>query len=190
MAVKRAHCHHQGGRAAGELEALRGVRDAQERRPQVGGEGLLHADGVHVVVVIIGHDPEFPVAHPPVEFLGLAVVLAHFEPEIDAATLERNPLRLRKQRLGDAEAAMLGRHREGVEAGERVAAVEQQRGVAPERAAVLLDEGGGIRARQQVAEAARADPIGHEGPVLERHQRRDVVDRGRPDGRLKSRGLA
>src|SRR3546814_5396453 len=84
----------------------------------------------------------------------------HLQPQIGVVALQRAGLRRLEQRFADALATMLRIDGQRIKPRERGPAVEQQHHVAADPAFLLLDQAGGLAARQQVAAVAPRQAAG------------------------------
>ncbi len=170
------HRHHQGGGSAGEVQGLLVIGHPLQHGLEARGQGLLVAQGLHVVLVVVGENPEAAVAGRLEERLGGQIIPPDLEAHVGPVPLPGRHFRGLNQGAPDAETPGLPGDRDGVEARHRGAPAEQDQHIAQEGAApallarVLRQQGAGTRPGHHVAELATGESVGIEALVLEPHQ--------------------
>ena len=148
-------------------------------RLQARHQGVGHAQGVAVVLVVGPVDAEIDVAGAAVEGDRGGVARVDLEAHDRGAAIERGHLGGLQEGPAEAAALLFGQDRHRIQPRERGPAVEQDQGIAHELAVLLGDQALGSVAGKKVAEAAAREAVVLEAPLLDLDQRLEILgDRG------------
>ena len=182
------HGHHQGRGSAGEFEGLLVEGHPMQRRLQVRGQGLLVAQGLHVVLVIIREDSEASVTRRLEQGLGGQVVAPDLQAHVGTVLPPDRHLGRGDEEPTYPLGACLAGDRDGIEPRHRGPPTEEHHHVPrqpslwPSLWPTLRPFGHqcqGLGAGQHVAELAAGQAIGREAGVLQPHQGTKIGKRGR-----------
>ena len=140
---------------------------------------LLETQCGHVVFIIVQHFLELAVAVAAEQVQRGGIVAAYLQPHGHAIALQGGGFSRFQQAVAKPAPGELGMDGDRVEPGHGRALREQQQHVATDAVGVLLHQGDGVAATEQVAETAARQPVGAKALLFNNQQGRKIIQGGK-----------